>query len=73
MTKYYVDSCIWLNLLNREQNKVHGTPVWKIAKEFLKQHQGKIIISDVVFREIINKVRNPEELKRLAIEIKKSI
>lgn len=60
MTRYYVDSCIWLNLLNKEQTKVQGMPVWKIAELFLEQYKGNIIVSDIVLRETINKTNNPK-------------
>ncbi|MBI5798199.1 PIN domain-containing protein [Candidatus Woesearchaeota archaeon] len=62
MTKYYVDSCIWLNLLNKEQIKIQGLPVWKIAELFLQQYKGDIIISDFVRREIIRKINFPEAI-----------
>lgn len=56
MTKYYLDACIWLNLLNKEQTKVQGLAVWKLTELFLKQYEGKIIISNYVIREIVDKV-----------------
>lgn len=62
MAKYYVDSCIWLNLLNKEQIKVNGLPVWKIAELFLQQYKGDIIISDFVRREMIRKLKFPEAI-----------
>ncbi len=65
MTKYYLDACIWLNLLNKEQTKIQGLPVWKITELFLKQYEGNIIISDIVLREVLNKAQNKEAIKIL--------
>ncbi|MDP3729038.1 MAG: hypothetical protein Q8R18_06340 [bacterium] len=56
MTKYYIDSCILLNLLNKEQNKVQGIPVWKIAELFLEQYKKDITFSDFVINELYNKI-----------------
>ena len=55
MTTYYVDTCIWLNLFNKEQAKVQGLPVWKIAELFLKQYKKDIICSEFVTIEIVSK------------------
>ena len=57
MAKYYIDSCIWLNLFNKEQNKVENMSVWKVAEEFLKQHKGDIISSEFITTEILNKTK----------------
>lgn len=60
MTKYYVDSCIWLNLLNKEQEKVQGLPIWKITKLFLEQHQKNIVFTKCVRKEILDKSKQKE-------------
>ncbi|MDP3729041.1 MAG: type II toxin-antitoxin system VapC family toxin [bacterium] len=65
MTKYYVDSCIWLNFLNKEQNKVQGLPVWKLTEEFLRQCDDKIITSKFVVKEIADKVKDQRMMLRL--------
>jgi len=71
MAKYYLDSCIWLNLFNKEQNKVQNVPVWKIAQEFLKQYKGDIISSLFVAKEIEDKTSDKKEeikfLKQISI------
>ncbi len=65
MTKYYVDSCIWLNLLNRERTIIQGLPVWKIAEEFLKQKKGNIVVSEKIIREISDKI-DKEQVQEMA-------
>ena len=65
MTKYYVDTCIWLNLFNKEQRKIQNLPVWKIAELFLEQYQGNLIVSNKVIKEIISKISS-EQLQRIA-------
>lgn len=52
MTKYYVDSCIWLNLFNKETRVIQGLPVWKIAALFLEQKQGRLFSSTFVLEEV---------------------
>jgi len=53
---YYVDTCIWLNLINREGDESKGVPYWKIAEDFLNQIKNnldiKIIVSDSVLKEL---------------------
>ena len=61
MTTYYVDTCIWLNLFNKEQAKVQGLPVWKIAELFLKQHEENITLTRFVRRETLNKARDKNQ------------
>lgn len=71
MTKYYVDTCIWLNLFNKEQTKVQGLPVWKIAELFLEQHKENIIASEFISLEIVSKGKEDhlENLEKYAIFI----
>ncbi|MBW3019361.1 PIN domain-containing protein [Candidatus Woesearchaeota archaeon] len=50
---FYVDSCIWINLFKKEENKSNGKRYWKIAKEFLKiAKHNKIIISTITLKEL---------------------
>ena len=36
MPNYYIDSCIYLNLWQKEKNKF-GKPLWKLTKNFLEK------------------------------------
>ena len=38
--KFYVDSCIYINLWQKEGNKRFGKPYWKIAKEFFEKYNN---------------------------------
>ena len=52
---YYVDTCIWLNLLKKEVNQKNGIQYWKIAEDFIRkieEKQEKIIISTIVLKEL---------------------
>ncbi len=62
MTKYYLDACIWLNLLNKEQTKIQGLPVWKITELFLIQYTNDIICSRFVRKEVLNKSKAQEKI-----------
>lgn len=35
MKRFYLDTCIWMNLFKKEGNPEKGVPYWKIAKEFI--------------------------------------
>ncbi len=54
--KYYVDTCIWLNLFKKEGNPAKGIPYWRLARDFveniLMSSEDIIIYSDIVAREI---------------------
>jgi len=55
MTKYYVESCIWLNLFKKEGDPTKGVPYWKLASDFIKQVENqneKIIVSTIVLKEL---------------------
>jgi predicted nucleic acid-binding protein len=59
MNKFYIDSCIWLNLWKKEGNSKGGKPYWKIAKEFINQtNNEQIIYSGFVLKEIKFKLDN---------------
>jgi predicted nucleic acid-binding protein len=53
--KYYIDSCIWLNLFKKEGDARKGVPYWKIAKNFVRhciENKKQIIFSTIVVKEI---------------------
>ena len=53
--KYYVDSCIWLNLFKKEGDSTKGIPYWKLAKDFIEkveEQNEKIIVSTIVLKEL---------------------
>ena len=41
MNKFYVDSCIYLNLWNKEGSSKFGKPYWQIAQEFFDKFNHK--------------------------------
>ena len=53
--EYYIDTCIWINLLEKEGDSTKGTPYWKIAEDFIEQvgdREEKIIVSTIVLKEL---------------------
>lgn len=59
MTLYYVDTCIWINLFQKEGDPTKGKPYWEIAGDFILKHKQEIIYSGIVLRELeINLNRN---------------
>lgn len=54
--RFYVDSCIWLNLFKREGNSNKGKPYWEIAVDFINRvifsDDKEIFYSDCILREI---------------------
>ncbi len=53
--QYYLDSCIWLNLFQKEGDASKGTPYWKIALSFIenaKNNGFKIYVSTIVLKEL---------------------
>lgn len=60
--RYYLDTCIWLNLFKKEDKLAKGFPLWKIAKDFIEKvmfsESDKIIYSGFVLKEIKFKVKN---------------
>lgn len=56
MTKYYLDTSIWLNLFKKEGDETKGKPYWMIADEFVKgvilSENKEILFSSVVLREL---------------------
>ncbi|MBW2995298.1 PIN domain-containing protein [Candidatus Woesearchaeota archaeon] len=49
--KYYLDSCIWLNLLKKEGDPKKGRPYWKIAEDFITNN-SEIYISTIILKEL---------------------
>jgi len=71
--RYYVDTCVWLNLFKEEKQISNGKPAWAIALNFIEtiNHSeiGMIIYSDVILRELQIKLGdNSFQLKRRFIE-----
>jgi len=55
---FYVDTCIWLNLLKNEGDISKGEPYWKIAKKFIeyvKLNSFQIVVSGLILKEIMFK------------------
>lgn len=54
--KYYLDTCIWLNLFKKEGDPKKGTPYWKIAQNFIEKtmfsDDKEIVYSGFVLKEI---------------------
>ena len=51
MKKFFVDTCIWLNLFKKEGDASKGKPYFEIAKEFLLKFDT-IFYSNLVLREL---------------------
>lgn len=59
--RYYVDSCIWLNLFKKEGDAVKGELYWKLAEEFLEKimfSENVIVYSGFVLKEIKHKLKD---------------
>jgi predicted nucleic acid-binding protein len=69
--RYYVDTCIWLNLFKKGGDPSKGVPYWEIAQEFLRQmlfSRHQIVYSGVVLRELQIKLAENYQKARLYIE-----
>jgi len=54
MINYYVDSCVYLNLWQKEKSKL-GRPLWKFAKNFFEKVElGRIF--DLLFWIFIKRI-----------------
>lgn len=68
--KYYIDTCIWLNLFKKEGDPTKGIPYWQLAKEFLEKvlfsKDDSLVYSGLVLRELQIKLREQayQEKKR---------
>lgn len=60
--RYYVDTCVWLNLFNKEENPATGYRYWGAAQDFfdrvMESEEAIILISPVVLQEIKRKLGN---------------
>ena len=60
--KYYVDTCVWLNLFNKEENRTTWYRYWEAAQEFfdriMASEDAIILMSPVVLQEIKRKIGN---------------
>lgn len=60
--KYYIDSCIWLNLFKKEGDSKKGRPYWEIARDFIDKirllDNSEIAYSKIVLREIEFKLKD---------------
>jgi predicted nucleic acid-binding protein len=54
MVKYYVDTCIWLNLFKKEER--FGVKYWEIVEEFVEKNHD-LIISPAVLGELREHLR----------------
>lgn len=54
--KFYVDTCIWLNLFKKEGDSSKGVPYWKIASDFISKIENSqediIIVSTIILKEL---------------------
>ncbi len=41
--RFYVDTCIYLNLWQKEGNKIYGIPYWRLAKNFFEKFDNEEI------------------------------
>ena len=56
MATYYIDSCIWLNLFQKEGDPTKGVPFWAIADDFVKKiicaKESRVAHSSFVLKEV---------------------
>lgn len=55
MKKFYIDSCVWMNLFKREESADKKKSYWRIAEDFLKKcaaQEDGVYCSDVIIREL---------------------
>lgn len=53
--RYYLDSCIWLNLFKKEMSRDGGFSYWEIVLDFLEnvdERRGMIYVSSIVLKEL---------------------
>ncbi|MGV8162824.1 MAG: PIN domain-containing protein [Candidatus Nanoarchaeia archaeon] len=64
--KFYVDTCIYLNLWKKEENLVEGKPVWRIAKEFFEKNEEDSVFfySGFILKELVYKMTEEEYNKK---------
>tara|TARA_Y100000310_G_scaffold262785_1_gene272585 strand:+ start:770 stop:1207 length:438 start_codon:yes stop_codon:yes gene_type:complete len=56
MIRFYIDTCIWLNLFKKEGDSSKGVPYWKIADDFIKRimfsEDKEIIYNSLILKEL---------------------
>lgn len=76
MDKFYVDSCIWLNLFKKEGDASKGVPYWKIARTVLKRisfsENAEALYTSAVLNEIERATCDAEIFRRWLSFIKSS-
>ena len=74
---FYLDTCIWLNLLKKEGDSTKGIPYWRIAKDFIEKvifsDDKEIIYSGLILKEMKFKLRNDEIFKEKELFFKEEI
>lgn len=64
--RYYLDSCIWLNLFKKEGDPTKGVPYWKLAEDFIKKvmfSEHEIVYSGLVLKELKHKLNDDKLFK----------
>jgi predicted nucleic acid-binding protein len=51
---FYVDTCVYLNLYKKEVS-LTGRPLWKYAADFFRRVGNRIVYSELVEREFVQK------------------
>jgi len=68
LKRYYIDTCIWLNLFKKEGDAERGVPYWEIADKFInnikESEQGDVIVSTIVLKELTFKLKESFNKKR---------
>lgn len=69
MIKYYLDACIWLNMLKKEGDPSKGLPYWQITIDFTDKTTNssyeEIIYSAPVMRKVKYKLKNDIVFRRM--------
>jgi len=67
---FYIDTCIYLNLWQKEGNKKFGIPYWKLAEDFFEKFDNEDTIfyySGFVLRELTFKLTKGDFEKKKAL------
>ncbi len=57
--KFYLDTCIWLNLFKKEGDSTKGIPYWEITERFIKwAKDDEIVVSTIVLKELFFRIPN---------------
>jgi predicted nucleic acid-binding protein len=68
--KYYIDTCIFLNVWKREVGPNKKKPFYLSAHKFLQQYSDKLLISTAVLYEL-EKQLTPQEFEERCAQLKK--